>query len=441
MMTAAKKGKMVRTLGEAERFFWLYDQVNCMNFAVYAELDKTISIERLERSLNELVLETPALQVKVETEGNRLYFVEENGSPLQVEPIQSGKEWKKTVLAEMSRPFLLCSWPMIRCLLLETADNKMITVVIFQHTVVDGRSGINFTKKLLRRALGEVSHCPTQNALLPAMESLFPDKQRGIGGKLRGNLFRLLEGFEWKKQGKPEQLPGYQTDIEPEREPCSFPLILEEELLTQLLAKAREEKTTLHGLIGAAQLLALREEFGDSESHAMTLTSLADMRDSLTQPVSAEVVALQITFLVTTHRVDEQASIWKLARDVRQQLRQKLIKGDGYHFWNSFPPPLFVPPNKKGANRLLKMTRLISPPSTLISNVGDVSDTKSELLSGVRSLSFLVCPSSITPINSTVNGWNGRLFINMNYDALKMAPARIERIAQAMQGYIVKALD
>ena len=440
MTVDAGKGKDVRSLGEAERFFWLYDQVNCMNFAVYAELDEAISVEQLERSLNELVLETPALQVKVETEGNRLYFVEENVSSLQVEMIQSGKEWKSTVLAEMSHPFLACSWPMIRCLLLETADNKVIVAVIFQHTVADGRSGINFTKKLLRRALGDTSSRPTQSARLPAMESLFPDKQRGIGGKLRGNLFRLLEGFEWKKQGKPEQLPGYQTDIDPEREPSSFQLILEEEVLMQLLAKARKEKTTLHGLIGAAQLLALREEFGDSASHAMTLTSLADMRDSLVQPVSAEALALQITFLVTTHRVDEQASIWKLARDVRQQLQQKLAKGDGHHFWNSLPPPLFVPPNKKGANRLLKITRLISPPSTLISNMGDVSDTKSELLSSVRSLSLLICPSSITPINSTVNSWNGRLFINLNYDALKMAPARIERIAQTMQGFMLKAL-
>ncbi len=440
MTIEAGKGKIVRPLGEAERFFWLYDQVNCMNFAVYAELDKAIGIEQLERSLNELVQETPALQVKVETEGNRLYFVEEDVSSLKVETIQSGTEWKSTVLAEMSQPFSPCSWPMIRCLLLEAPDNKAVVAVIFQHTVADGRSGIDFTKKLLRRALGETSSGSAQNRLLPAMESLFPDKQRGIGGKLRGNLFRLLEGFEWKKQGKPEPLPGYQTDIDPERAPNSFQLIMEEALLTQLLAKAREEKTTLHGLIGAAQLLALREEFGDSASHAMTLTSLADMRDFLTQPVSAEALALQITFLVTTHRVDEQASIWKLARDVRQQLQQKLLKGDGHHFWNSLPPPMLVPPNKRGANRLLKITRLISPPSTLISNMGDVSDTKSERLSAVRSLSLLICPSSITPINSTVNSWNGRLFINLNYDALKMAPARIERIAQAMQGFMLKAL-
>jgi hypothetical protein len=434
------EGEMIRSLGEAERFFWLFDRINCMNFAVYAELDKPLETTLLEQALNELVLETPALNTRVEAKGKKLFFVEAAAVPLQVEKIQSDRGWKSIVLAEMIKPLNPCSAPMVRCLLIGGEQAGSIVVMIFNHTISDGRSAIHFTKNLLKRALGEKSVNPKRAGLSPAMETLFPKKYRGVSGRIRGNLFRILEGFQWKQYGKLEALPDYKTDIKQEREPGSYQLVLDGELLEKLKDKAREEGTTLHGLIGAAQLLALREEFGDDESHPMTLTSLADMRGELIQLVLTAELALQITFLVTTHRVGNAESTWELARDVRQQLKQKLAKGDGHLFWNSLPPPLLVPPNQNGAERLLKVTRALSPPSTLISNMGDVSDTKPELLSGVRSLSLLICPSSITPINSTVNSWNGHLFINLNYDALKMAPVRIERIAEAMQGFMLKAL-
>lgn len=435
------KTAMIRSLGEAERFFWLFDQANCMNFAVYAELDKPVDGILLEQALNELALETPALNISVETKVQKLFFVEAATAALQVEKIQPERDWKSTVLAEMIKPFSPCTTPMVRCLLVEDEQAGSIVAMIFNHTISDGRSAIHFTKNLLKRALGEKSASPKQAVLPPAMEALFPKKYRGVSGKLRGNLFRILEGFEWKQYGKLEPLPDYKTEIKREREPGSYQLVLDGVLLGRLKDKAREERTTLHGLVGAAQLLALREEFGDNKSHPMTLTSLADMRGQLTQPVLTEELALEITFLVTTHRVTSAEPIWSLARDIRKQLKQKLAKGDGHLFWNSLPPPLLVPPNQNGAERLLKITRALSPPSTLISNMGDVSDTNSRELSAVKSLSLLICPSSVTPINNTVNSWNGRLFINLNYDALKMDPARIERVAKAMKHFISQAAE
>ncbi len=435
------RGATIRSLGEAERFFWLFDQINCMNFAVYAELDKSLDITPLEQALNELALETPALNVRVETEGKKLFFVEAESAFLQVEEIQSERDWKSSVLVEMVKPFSPCSMPMVRCLLIDGGQNESIVAMIFNHTISDGRSAIHFTKNLLKRALGESYGSGSRAALSPAMETLFSEKYRGMSGRVKGSLFRLLEGLEWKRQGKLEPFPRYRTEIKQKREPHSCQLILEEGLISKLKAKAREEKSTLHGLIGAAQLLALREEFGDDENHSMTLTSLADMRGELIRPVLGEELALQITFLVTTHQVASAEPIWELARDVRQQLKHKLAKGDGHLFWNSLPPPLLVPPNKLGAERLLKITRALSPPSTLVSNMGDVSDTNSRKLSDVKSLSLLICPSSVTPINNTVNSWNGRLFININYDALKMDSARIERIAKAMNSLISSSVE
>lgn len=431
----------MRPLGEAERFFWLFDRVNCMNFAVYAELDESLEIDRIEQALNELVSVTPALQVRVETAGKKLFFVEEQSSLLHVEQIHVEQDWRGTVLDEMVKPFTPCTSPMVRCLLIDGEKTGSIVVMIFQHTIADGRSGIDFAKKLLRRALGEECSGLNQGKLSPAMEANFPNKYRKIGGRIRGNLFRFREGFEWKRYGELEPFPDYKTDIKCERKASSYQLVIEEKLLTKLKQKAREEKTTLHGLIGSAQLLALREEFSDKANHPMVLTSLADMRGQLTQPVLVEELALQITFLVTTHRVECGASFWELARDIRQQLKHKLAKGDGYNFWNSLPPSLLVPPNQKGAERLLKITKWLSPPSTLISNMGDVSDAKASNLAGVSSLSLLICPSSVTPINSTINSWNGRLFINLNYDALKIDRARIERIAKAMNNFICQAAE
>lgn len=433
------KERLIRPLGEAERFFWLFDRVNCMNFAIYAELDEALETGDVQQSLNDLVAMTPALRVRVEAEGKKLFFVEGDTPQIQVEKIQQPDDWKGRVLTEMVRPFIPCSLPMIRCLLVEGEQTASVVVVIFNHTIADGRSGIQFTKRLLRRVLGERCEVPDEDALLPAMESLFPDKYQNIGGKIRGNLFRLKERFEWKRYGKLESFPDYSSEIKQAREASSFQLTLEEALLTNLKAKARKEKTTLHGLIGAAQLLALRDEFGDDASHPMLLTSLADMRGQLTQSVPAETLALQVTFLVAAHRVEHNGSIWELARDVRQQLQEKLANGEGHHFWNSLPSSLFVPPNQKGAERLLKITKWLSPPSTLISNMGDVSDPEPTRLSQVQNLSLLICPSSVTPINNTVNSWNGRLIINLNYDALKMDSARIERIAKTMEWFIGQA--
>ncbi len=443
MGSTGNKAKFVRLLGEGERFFWLFDQINCMNFAVYAELECSLSKVDLERAFNELVSETPVLRVRVQTDDKKLFFAEKEIDDIKIEVIEGVDGWRSTVSNEIGKPFLPFSWPAVRCFLFADQKNLSVVVLIFQHTIADGRSGARFLQKLIRRALGE--KCDKQGQTIismpPAAEKVFPEKYSHFIGKLKGSLLRISEGVEWRRNGFPEQIPGYDSSIRRQRVPRAYPLIIEEEVVKALRRRTRSERTTLYGALAAAQLQALRDEFGDQASHPMTLTSLADLRHMLTVPLTDDELGMYITFLVTAHRVECGEGIWALAREIRGELKKKMSRGYGHLFWQSLPPPSIVPPDQKGAARLLKITRLLSPASTLISHGGNLLDKKLNKMVKVRALSGLICPSSITPINNTQNFWNGSLYMNLNYDALKMDDARVERIAKKMEKLLVQAIE
>jgi hypothetical protein len=129
----------------------------------------------------------------------------------------------------------------------------------FHHVIADGKSGTALLLEVLRRAAGEDIAMQLQ-AAHPHAQDLDPITRAGA---LAGAVKRLRF---WMGQGKsallmPQQLPGYDTRLRPARTIKAIPYTLPPEDRRGTAAACRVHATTVHGALGAAQILAINSEF------------------------------------------------------------------------------------------------------------------------------------------------------------------------------------
>jgi len=425
-----------RRLGPTELIYCLLDKLYCLNFVAVAELDGRLDAVRLTNALRAVQQEQPLLRARVALVGARHWFkpVPIEKCALKVET-HTLRNWRSTCAAQLVMPFPGDA-PLARFLWFAGHGQRSVAAMVFYHPIADGRSCHPLLFEVLRRAAGE--HIPLRfRRARPSAQDLDLIETKGfIQRSIR------TAGY-WLQQGKnalmrAQQLPGYDSGVRAAREVRFIPLHFTERKSRALLAACHAHATTVQGALGAAQVLALNQEFDAPGSRTMALTSLADLRGALSGNLTEHELGLYIATVTTVHEIAAKPDFWRLACEIHEQLKTVLDSGDANLIHTVYrDEPVLAPPEARA--RIVQRLVALAPSSSMLTNVGRIEPVTLKNGVRVRSLEFLLSPPAQNPICVTAASYGGCLHLSMLYDGLKIGDRQAQRISESMTRLIATA--
>lgn len=422
-----------RRLGPTENIYCFLDKLYCLNFVCFAEFSGSLSLDRINEALLVVQQEQPLLRARLALVDDRYWFkpVKSNDSPLRAE-VAAFKDWRKAITTQLDTPFSGDA-PLARFFLFGGRGKNSVAAIVFHHSIADGKSGTNILLEILRRAGGEEMPMRYQRAH-PSAQDLDLIKSKTV---LQGSLQKLKF---WLGQGKSalkfvKQLPGFDMRVRAKRDIHMIPLELSAKASSAILTACRAHGTTVHGALGAAQVLAINDEFETSAERNLALNSLADLRGVLTDNLTEFDLGLYVATLITVHEIAAEPDFWPLAIDIRAKLKDILQSGDGNLVHGVYSETRPFPPTKRGAQMLHALTAM-APPASMLTNIGKVDELT--LANGVQidAVAFAVTGPTLHPICVTAATYANRMHINVVYDRVKITDTQAQRITKAMRRWL-----
>jgi hypothetical protein len=344
----------------------------------------------------------------------------------------AGEDWHEALATRLAVPFALGEAPLVRAHWFERPAGRWAFALVFHHSVGDGRSGIRLVAELIDDARGAGLPAGEVEAR-PSLMALFPEAFSGDAGLARAQA--------WKAELKAgllraDAVPGFAREGGEVR-PAILALRFDERTVEGLASRARREGASVHGLIGAAELLAARSLFGEGEGAPPTLmlTSPVDLRGQLASPVDDSTPGFYVTLLSTLARVDGPAGLGPLARHLTEDLRRQVAQGCGHLFYHLAAPAETIPPTAEGiAGFRAWMQRM--PPAFVLSNVGRAGSMPEAGGVRVEEISFALCPMAHQPLFVAASTWDGRLALNVVHDAGRLPSGAARGLAARMEGLL-----
>lgn len=291
--------KDLRQMGSLERWFWLMGQHRPNHFAMTAEVHGTAKPEQWLQAAKQVQSRHPFLNasVRMDENGEAHYHRSLDASiPITFKTLAFPNQANEEVKRELSIPFDTTTAPLARLSILEGA-NRSVLVLTFHHSVADGMSSLYILRDLLRAVSGtpipELEVPPSQDELIQALKLTPP--ANGGGSTPVTYTYRPLTG--------------------------AGPYVSTAELTpsetSELLSRAREEQSTVHGAIIGAAVLAGRSISPVWKNAPVGVFSPVNLRKALSVGEDS-VIALGVAS--SGYDPDLKGDVWHLARSTRSQL-------------------------------------------------------------------------------------------------------------------------
>jgi hypothetical protein len=242
----------------------------------------------------------------------------------------------------------------------------------------------------------------------------------------RDHLPCLVRGF-------PRRFPVDATVPARDRRTCIVPRELDVGGTTALIQRCRQEQTTVHGALCAAQVLAAAEEVESARSVPLVLGSAVSLRAQLQPPVG-EAVGFFVSLVSSTHRVGRQTAFWGLARECRQQVTQRVERGEPWVMlaasgWGMGRFRRWIPFSEAGALKLAEPAEFWGHGATGITNLGllDIPEQYGPLR--LEALHFAGALSALCNLGSSAVTFAGQLRWNYIYQEPSIRRQRVEGLA------------
>ncbi|WP_226890063.1 phthiocerol/phthiodiolone dimycocerosyl transferase family protein [Nostoc sp. MG11] len=312
---------MNRILTASEHLMWLSYRNSPENVTLSATIKGSFTIDLLTEALAWLKLRHSRLKVKIVTlHQNQPQFSLENVPPIPLRVIERrGEEhWCREMVEELLYPLSWSEEPLLRVLLLHSSDVSNL-IITFHHCIGDGLSGAYLIRDILQ-FIGEPDSPRELLPDLPPVDEIIPDITRNWVEEDLDNSIKA-ESILTATYRNNHEVNSSET----------FPLRLFHWTLssaetTKLVARCREEKTSVHGALCAAFLLGIAAEIKSQEEIILRCHTPVNIRNYLTIHVG-ENLGEYITRPVTAHRLSQKTDFWDLAREVKYKLNQVVAEG------------------------------------------------------------------------------------------------------------------
>jgi NRPS condensation-like uncharacterized protein len=312
---------MNRILTPSEQLMWLSYNNSPENVTLSVTIKGSFTIDLLTEALAWLQLRHSRLRVKIVTNNqNQPQFSLENVPPIPLRVIerQGEEHWCQEMVEELRHPLSWSKEPLLRVLLLHSPDISNL-IITFHHCIGDGLSGAYLIRDILQ-FIGEPDNPRELLPDLPPVDEIIPDITKDV----------VIENLNESKDTKYILTKSYQNKpSENILHPLAIRLFnwtLSSAETTKLVARCRVEKTSVHGALCAAFLLAIADEVKSSTEIILRCQTPVNIRNYLTIPVN-ENLGEYITRPVTAHRLSQKTDFWDLAREVKYKLNQVVADG------------------------------------------------------------------------------------------------------------------
>ena len=233
---------------------------------------------------------------------------------------------------ELNRTFNPEQSPLARAVLLRHNELESRLFFTFHHSIGDAMSGAYVMRDLFRAVAGaEQGLDPELPPLSPkkAMNAYFPAWARGWPGTWRYTKLSLRILSSLLIKGRPTT-PHFDAGPASGRWRARIAAHeLDGDLVNRLHHKARQENTTLHGALLAAQILAMAEDRADRGARNYFVGSPVNLRRKLSPPVQDD-VGFFVTMGFSMNRVRPGEDFWALAGEIRKSLWDCVECGDPF---------------------------------------------------------------------------------------------------------------
>ncbi len=288
--------EFVRPLGTMESCLWLFDHTHPTHFALAAEIEGPTTLTAWRSALDAVQLRHPFFSVCIEEDGNgTLSFRRVAGRQIPLRVVSTKKatsRWEREIERELATRFDARQAPLIRAVLLRQPD-KSILILSAHHSIGDGLSMVFAIRDLLQALSGE---------RLESLPPLAPMEQ------LLGIRTQPARRVRETSSGSIEGSVAPAIHVKGLR--------LSAELTSELLGRSRQEKTTLHGAICAALVLAGRQLFS-AWNNPVRIHSAIDARRLL--HLGDHYMQLAFGGIVAVNP-DAMSGFWDLARFMKSGL-------------------------------------------------------------------------------------------------------------------------
>ncbi|KIE24394.1 polyketide synthetase [Streptomyces sp. MUSC 125] len=306
---------------------------------VSCALDGPVDTATLAAAFDSITAEGPTLLTRIVPagSGHALALLPEDDRP-RLRTRTGGEE---AYTQELNDP-LPVGGPLARATLVSTPEGERhLFVLVIDHVITDGHSAIALLNAVWdryreyagparadRTASGPVSALPAPvSTLLPVTD---PQVTAGY-------LQRRIDDTRG-----PVELLAYDvpTAGDGSREPHRIEvqrLLLDTGETGRLRRLARTAGVSVHGLVGAAVLIAARSRLDGTGPRALRCLSPVDLRSRLTPPLSPDVMVAAVTAHLSAVEVSDDSDPLELARQVGLGLRNFLDRGDHFQEMRIMP--------------------------------------------------------------------------------------------------------
>ncbi|RUT02201.1 hypothetical protein DSM106972_062760 [Dulcicalothrix desertica PCC 7102] len=311
---------MNRILSASEYLMWSSYKNSLENVSLSATVKGSFPIDLLTEALAWLKLRHSRLQLKIVT-NNLLQpeFSSENVPPIALQIIerQGEEHWCRQMVEELRHPLNWSEEPLLRVLLLHSPDVSNL-IITFHHCIGDGLSGAYLIRDILQ-FIGEPGSPRELLPDLPPVDEIIPNisdswVEENLPNSIEAESI-LTANYRNHQENTSEKLPMR-----------LFSWTLCSAKSTVLAACCQKEKTSVHGALCAAFLLAIATEVNSSNEITLRCHTPLNIRNHLTIPVN-ENLGEYIARPIIAHRLSQKTDFWDLAREVKYKLNQFIADG------------------------------------------------------------------------------------------------------------------
>ena len=195
----------------------------------------------------------------------------------------------------------------------------------------------------------------------------------------------------------------------------------------QVVQRARQESTTVHGALSAAMCLETARDIAGDEHVSIKHRSPVNMRKHLVPPVGEE-LGMFASMVFFRDKVSSRDDFWSLSREISAQLTAGVDAGVPEMVVKMLPELYWlVGGDRLSDEDLAERWRKVTPTTTGLTNIGRLNmETHAGELE-IESLHFAVAPSALADFSCTAASIAGRL--NWNF----MCPEPVFSYPRAMQ--------
>lgn len=417
-----------------ERGLWRMDRGAPLNFTTVVHVKGPLTETAVWAALPALRERHPHLRARIVPDGaTGAHLVDDGVPPLALRTVAGGESGAIAELErEINDPVSSDPGPLARFTLVTDAPGDARLLVTLHHVIGDGMSGAFIVRDLVQAAAQVLAGAqPTLPPLRDPgpMESLLPPAARGLRG-LRAILrVAASEARVALRHGLPVRVRRDVEVFAHSRRTRVISHQIDEAATATLSARARAEKTTVHGALSAAMVLGVLADARLGRRGSVAFGSPVNVRARLDPPVGEE-SGFYVSMAAFRTGIRADIPFWDVARAVRRSLERDLARDAGLSMLTVLHAVFAMMRGDHVAPRtFVERWERFAPATTGLTNLGRLGiETRHGPLS-IEDCFFAASPSALGAFLSTSTSLHGRIRWNFLWPDPVMTSAHATALA------------